>query len=192
MIRNFSLASLKEPRVAMRALMGVLLAANLAVAVVAFHPFGGSADDLRKEKSQLQDELAAARARLTISKKLVNKVQVASHDGDDFLHKYVVDRRVISSTISEELNRMASSSGVALGTVANSYQDIEGSDTLQMLTINLGVLGPYVNLMKFVNLLDKSQRFFIIESMQTSAPQQNGQPLAVQFKLDTFVQGAEL
>lgn len=172
---------------AARVVLGLLLAANLAAAVVAFKPFGGSADDLRKEQSQLQDQLAAAQARLAISKKLVGKVNVASREGTDFLDRYVVDRRVASSTISEELNRMAKAAGVLLGQTGYSFQQIEGSDTLQMWTINVAVGGNYQSLMKFVNLVDKSSRFLIIESMQTAAPQQNSQVQPVQFKLDTFV-----
>jgi len=190
MIRNFEWAKLKEPRVAMRAAIGALLAMNLAAAVVAFKPFGGSADDLRKTQSQLQDELAAAQARLAISKRLVSKVQVAGRAGDEFLQKYVVERRVSSSAIFDELSRMAGASGVVLGPTTNTYQEIMGSDTLQMLTLNIAVVGPYAGLTRFVNLVDKSPRFLIVESMQTAAPQQNGQPLAVQFKLKTFVQGA--
>lgn len=190
MIKDFNWAKVKEPRVAMRALIGALLAANLAAAVVAFKPFGGSADDLRKEESQLQDQLAAAQARVAIGKRLVNKVQGASHDADEFLKKYVVDRRVSFSAINEELNRMATAAGVQFGQTAYSFQDIVGSDTLKKLTINMGVAGNYASLMKFINLIDKSPRFLIIESMQTAAPQQNGQTLAVQFKVDTFVQGA--
>ena len=60
MPKNFNLASLKwrDPRVAMRALLGVLLVANLATAVVAFKPFGGGADDLRRERNALQQQLA--------------------------------------------------------------------------------------------------------------------------------------
>jgi len=45
MTRNFDWAKIKQPRVAVRALIGVLVAANLAAAVMAFRPFGGSADD---------------------------------------------------------------------------------------------------------------------------------------------------
>ena len=66
---------------------------------------------------------------------------------------------------------------------------IEGSDTLQMMSITAGYEGSYANLEKFVNLLDKSPRFLIIESMQ-AAPQQNGQVLTVTVKLDTFVKEA--
>ena len=63
-----------------------------------------------------------------------------------------------------------------------------GSDTLQMLTTNVGFEGTYANFTKFVNLLDKSPRFMILESMQAAAPQQQGgQALNVSLKIDTFV-----
>ena len=53
MTRNFDWAKIKQPRVAVRALIGVLVAANLAAAVMAFRPFGGSADDLRRRAAGL-------------------------------------------------------------------------------------------------------------------------------------------
>jgi type IV pilus assembly protein PilO len=55
-----------------------------------------------------------------------------------------------------------------------------------MMTINAGCLGTYAGLSKFVNLVDKSPRFLIIESMM-AAPQQSGQILNVTIKIDTFV-----
>jgi len=37
-----------------------------------------------------------------------------------------------------------------------------------MMSISAGYEGTYANLTKFVNLLDKSPRFLIIENMQTA------------------------
>ena len=44
MPRSFDISTVKwrDPRVAVRAVLGVLLAANLAAAVIAFKPFGVS------------------------------------------------------------------------------------------------------------------------------------------------------
>ena len=57
---------------------------------------------------------------------------------------------------------------------------------MSQLTITAGFEGTYQSLTKFVNLLDKSPKFLIIESMQAS-PQQAGAVLNVSLKLDTFV-----
>jgi Tfp pilus assembly protein PilO len=188
MSRNFSLAQIKEPRVAMRVLIGVLLAANLAMAIVAFKPFGGSADDLRKEAGGLRDQLSAREARLAISKRLAQKVETARHEGTEFLTKYVVDRRTASSALNDELMHMTADSGVQQGQYTVTYDEIKGSDSLQMVTISASFEGTYQQLTKLVSLIDKSPRFLIIDSMQSSVPQ-NSQKLSVQFKIKTFVRG---
>jgi len=190
MTKNFEWAKIKEPRVVMRALIGVLVAANLAAAVMAFKPFGGSAEDLQRRASGLQDQLAAAQARVAITRRLVDKVEGARRDGDRFLTQYVVDRRKASSALNEELFRMAQEAGVKPGQVANEYEAIEGSDTLQMVNIQAAFEGSYQGLTRLVNLIDRSPRFLMIESIQAAAPQGNAAVMGVQFKIHTFVRGA--
>jgi hypothetical protein len=56
------------------------------------------------------------------------------------------------------------------------------------LTITASYEGSYQSLTKFVNLLDKSPRFLIIDGMQ-AAPLSTG-ALTVTIKLDTFIQEA--
>src|ERR1035437_2618111 len=111
MPRNFSLAgslsALKwnDPRVAMRALLGVLLVANLVAAVIAFKPFGGGADDLRRDRHLLQQQLAQLQAQVGKNRKLVQKIETARSQGDQFLAKYFTERRGVTSTIRSEERR---------------------------------------------------------------------------------------
>src|ERR1051325_5890080 len=102
MPRKFNISSVKDPRVLMRVLIGILLAANLAVAVVAFHPFGGSADDLRRARQRLSSQLAQAENRLAASKRLVEKVRMARTEGDKFLGEYFMDIGTVEAIITEE------------------------------------------------------------------------------------------
>jgi hypothetical protein len=113
-------------------------------------------------------------------------VQLARQQGDEFLAKYFMDIRTTSSQIDEELLKAAKDAGVRQLPTGYEHQPIEGSDTLEMLTITEGIEGSYEGLTKFINLLDKSPRFLIIENLQTAAPQQNGKSLNVQIKIDTF------
>jgi type IV pilus assembly protein PilO len=182
---KLQVAAIKDPRVVMRAIIGALLAANLVAGIMAFKPFGGSADDLRKEQADLSGQVRAMRDRANLSKRLVEKVQGARKDGDQFLSDYVLDRRSAYSALDDELNRTATAAGIKMLPASFDPQPIEGSDTLGQLSIVAGFEGTYPAIMKFVNLLDKSPRFLIIESMQ-AAPQQNGQTINVQFKVDAF------
>ena len=92
-------AGMKDPRVVMRAIIGVLLVANLAVAVVAFRPFGGSADDLRRDQQRLAAQLSQLQARIAESRKLVDKMQAARTQGDQFMGKYFMDLQTASSSV---------------------------------------------------------------------------------------------
>src|SRR5947209_12104666 len=193
MLRNFKLPgglpwkglTIRDARVVMRAIIGALLLANLMAAVIALKPFGGSADELRQEEAALRRQLAALQARVSGGMRLVSKVETARKEGDQFLAKYVTERRVLTSTIQEELIRMAKEAGGSYLPITMNQEPIEGSDTLYMLTINAGYQGTYANLSKFVNLVDKSPLFLIIEAMQL-APQQSGQNLNVSIELLTF------
>ena len=190
MPRSFNLnlkgLRVKDPRVAARAVVGGLLLANVAAALFAFHPWGGTAEDLRREQESLRGQLSRAQAKLTRTRALVSKVQQARKEGDRFLSDYITDRRVTFATIAEELNRIAKDAGIKQKEVSVVLEPVEGSDALSQMTISAGYEGTYANLTKFVNLLDKSPRFLIIESM-TASPQQTGPNLNVSFKLDTFV-----
>lgn len=187
--------TVKDPRVVMRAIIGVLLIANLVAAVFAFKPFGGSADDLRRQTEALRSQLVHAEANLATSQRLVDKVQLARTESDKFLTKYVVDRQAMASTILEELSKLASEAGIKQGQQTFSQEQVEGSDTMTMLTISAGFEGSYASLAKLMNLLDRSPRFLIIENMVAAAPQvQTGpavpageKPINVTLRIDTFV-----
>ena len=184
---------LKDPRIAMRALIGLLLLANLVAAAIAFKPFGGSADDLRKEQSRLSSQLRQLQATLEKSRQHVEKIQIARTQGDEFLAKYIMESRSAAAITVEEMNKAAADAGIRALPENASYEAIEGSETLQMMSIMAEFQGSYAGLAKLVNLLEKSPQFLIIDFMNLNAPQQQNGPqnaaqnLNVSVRLLTFV-----
>jgi Tfp pilus assembly protein PilO len=206
MPKSFNLAgmslegiSVKDPRIVMRVVAGLLLAANLAAAVMAFHPFGGGADDLRRQQESLTAQLGQLQARLKAGQELVEKVKTARTEGDEFVNKYFMNSQAEGYMILDELNKSEQDAGIKVRQESFSWEEIEGSNSLHMLSTQVGLEGSYANLTKFVNLLDKSDRFLIIEYMQASAPQQQqqapmrgpkvppDQSLTVTLKIDAFI-----
>ena len=194
---NFKIASfrwkrsaLKDPRVVMRVVIGVLLAANLVAAVIAFKPFGGS--DPREEQIALGRQLADMEKKAAADRQLVSRIETGRREGDRFLAEYVTDARVLSSTIGEELSRAAKEAGIReLPRQTSRPELIEGSASLYMVRIQAGYEGNYASLKKMVELLDKSPRFLIIEKMTVVSPQQqSGQLVNVNIVLDTFMRDA--
>ena len=106
------------------------------------------------------------------------------------LESITLPRRTAFSTIVSELDQAGKKAGVELRDRALIVDPIDGSDTLSMLTVTQGLEGSYENLVRFLNLLDRSQHFLIVESLG-AAPQQTGAQqsavLAVTLRLDTFV-----
>jgi type IV pilus assembly protein PilO len=186
--------SIKDPRIVMRVLMGALLAGNLAMAVVAFKPFGGSADDLRKDQAHLSAQLRQLQTNLEKSKQHVAKIEIARTEGDDFMAKYIMEKRSAPATMVEELSKAAADAGIRVLPDTFTYEEIEGSDTLQMMSVVAPFEGDYAGLAKMVNELEKSPRFWIIDELSLNAPQQQNQKIAaaqqnlnVNLKLLAFV-----
>src|SRR5215469_3703379 len=102
----------REPRVFLRAIIAVLLVANVAAAVVAFKPFGGGAEDLTKQAAALQQQLDTMNRRIQAGKMLVEKMKNARDGKDRFLAKYVADSGIAASTLTAELERIATTAGV--------------------------------------------------------------------------------
>jgi len=184
--RGLSVASIKDPRVGVRAILGALLLLNLIAAVILFKPWGGSADDLERQVNLLRQQLPQQRGSLARTKALVEKVEKARSEGDQFMQKYMLNGRNTYSTIIGELDRAATQVNLKPRERQFNVEPIEGSDTLGMMTISANYEGPYPNLTKFINELDRSPRFMIIESLQAS-PQPVGTAVNVNFKLNAFV-----
>jgi Tfp pilus assembly protein PilO len=186
MPRNFDLrAQLKNRRVVVRLILGAMLFANLVAAAFVFHPLGGSPEDLARELEDRQRQLTQQRQRLERTRNLVGKVQQAKGEGDMFLEQSTMGRRTAFSTLIGEINKMAVDAGMKTKDSSWALGEVEGSETLVQLTISANFEGSYANLTKFVNLLDRSPRFLIIESLQAQ-PQPTG-ILGVNVRLDTFI-----
>jgi type IV pilus assembly protein PilO len=185
---DFGKLKLKDPRVAVRIMLGVLVLANLVAALIVFRPWGGSAEDLARQQIQLRQQLTAAEKHLAQSKVIVEKVQRARQEGDQFLAKYITERRTTMSLIKEELNRIAQDAGVTPKGDSINLDPVEGSDTLWQMTVSEVYEAKYPNLAKLINMLDTSGRFLIISNM-VATPKSTGDLLTVTLRLDTFVRG---
>ncbi|MDQ2900915.1 MAG: hypothetical protein M3Y07_14125 [Acidobacteriota bacterium] len=184
-LSGVSLGSLKDPKVAVRIVLGALLAANLVAAAFAFHLFGTSAEDMARQLDEGRAQVKIQQNRLNQARLLSGKVGKASSEGGSFVSSYMTSRRKTFSTILGELDKTAEAAGIKAKEKSIQLDPVEGSDSLSMMTISANFEGSYASLLKLVNLLDKSPRFLIIENLQ-AAPMPTG-ILNVNIKLDTFV-----
>ncbi len=179
--------NLSEPKVVVRAILGVLLFANLVAAAFAFHIIGDSPSELDAQLTSARTTFRAAQQHLNKSKTIIRNMDVSRDQGNTFLTSYMTDRKHTYAPLDGEINSLAKGSGMKVGDWNYSnLEPIEGTDDLSMLTITATFEGGYGQLVKFVNELDRSNRFLLIEQLQV-APQPKGDLLNATVKLNTFV-----
>jgi hypothetical protein len=188
MPRNFDLGVWppNNPRAIIRLGLGLLIAANLVAGYFVIRPIGGSPADLRQQEREMRTQIQQQQGILDRTKTLAAKIEIGRGEGDKFMNKYFLPRRTAYSTIMSDLNDLANQAKVTPKESSNIIEEVEGSDTLQRMQVTANFEATFDNLIRFVNLLDKSNRLMIIESLNAT-PQQDGKRLNVLMKLDTFV-----
>jgi hypothetical protein len=187
MPRSFNAWSPNNPRASIRLGLGVLVVANLIALYFVVRPIGGSAQELAQQALDMHSQIRQQQGILDRTRLLASKIESGRGEGDKFTGNYFLPRRTAYSTIMAELNDLASQAKINPRESAWALDAVDGSDTLDMMQISANFEGLYPDLIHFINLLDKSDRLLIIESLNAT-PQQSGGRLNVMLKLDTFVQ----
>jgi Tfp pilus assembly protein PilO len=187
---NSAAGGSRDPRLLVRIVLGVLVAANLAAAALVLFPPGGSAEDLQRQMASLQSQTSSNQALLERTRQHLAAVEKGRNEGERFLSGYFLVSRTASSTLLGELNEAATRSKIKPRENSFSVEPIEGSDSLNMLTITYNLDGAYNDVLSFVHELDRSPRLLIIESLSV-VPQQGSNVLSVSMKVDAFVRDDE-
>jgi hypothetical protein len=188
MPRNFNLkiGAPGNPRAVIRLVLGVLAAANLVAAYFVIRPLGGSSQELRQQVVDLRTQIRQQQGTVDRTRLMSGKIEIGRGEGDKFMSKYFLPRRSAYSTVMAELNDLAGQAKVTAKESANAIEPVDGSDTLDMMQITASYEATYGDLVRFVNLVDKSDRLLVMESLNAT-PQQGNNKLNVMIKLDTFV-----
>ncbi len=179
----------KDPRLTARVALGLLLAANLAVAAAAFGPWGGSEERLRAQLAELSRQVRQKRTSVERLRALAERIEKTRADVDRFMAQYFLDRRAAYSSVLGEVYAIAGEAGLRPKEHSFTFEPIEGSGGLAMLTINGSYEGGYGGLLEFVNAIDRSPRFLTIDRLQAT-PLQSQPALSVTLRLHAFVRAA--
>jgi Tfp pilus assembly protein PilO len=168
-----------------QAALGALVLANVVGLWFVYNPPGGSLEDLEGRITTARKEILARQQSITRLRRTNDKTADARRAGDAFLDQYFLPRQHAYSMLELELGAAARAASINTKDRTFSYEPVEGSDTLGMLTITANFEGTYADLVTFVNQLDRARRLIIIESLQAQ-PIQGSHTLAITMKLDAF------
>lgn len=178
------MASIRETRKKLMPVVVALAVLDLACVVYIFSPAGRSRQARQREYTQLRQQLLGKQQEVLPTRGMDQKLKQASQDISGFYQDRFPSEY---SAVAEELGKTAADTGIRLSGVKYEEKDapIEG---LHRLNMEVSLSGDYLQEVKFINALERSKMFFLIDGITLGEQQGN---VRLQLKLETYLRGAQ-
>ncbi len=170
---------LKTTRTKLHIAIAVLLLADIAAAAMLVTPIAGR-ENLRQDR--LHELWLNLKARESAPwRGLDKKIPQAQRDvGTFYRDRFPSGYADISTT----LDKLAADNGVSVSSEKYTQKDSD-LQTLQRVEIEADVSGDYLPLVKFINSVERSKLFFIVDELDLGG-QQSG-TVKLRIKLETYL-----
>jgi Tfp pilus assembly protein PilO len=155
-------------RARLRVAILAVLAVNAVLAVLVFHRPGFTLPQQQAELLRARESFEAAQESVHQMRDLRSKLQGALQNGDQFAREHFLARGEGFSAILTDLERRASATGLRPGGITYSLSDQEDQPGWTGVEVTLTVEGDYPDLVRFVNELEQSDLFWIINSISVA------------------------
>ncbi len=125
---------------------------------------------------------------MTARKKSKRNFPKTVKDCDKFEHS-LPSPNSVSSTISSELGDISKKAGVQLTDIAFKDKELPAHDITER-EMEAGVSGQYENVVKFLNGLQKSPNFYVVDSLELGTESNAPNQLRVGLHMRTFFRKA--
>jgi type IV pilus assembly protein PilO len=152
----------------------------IAIAVF-FSPLVGSEMSRHAQLDQHWKELQQKTREVEPLRGLDKKIPIARKQIGDF---YTQRLPAQDSAISADLGKVATQSGVRIGSIKYSMKDPELLG-VRRVEIEADLAGDYLQLVRFINALERDQLFFLVDSVVLGGEQAG--VVKLQLKLETYL-----
>ena len=175
------MANLRQARKRLTAAAIVLAVLDVTAVGFLLSPLGRSRNVRELEyadaRRELQTKIRDAVPLRGMDKKLdVARQQIADFYRERFPAQY--------SAISSELGKVASQTGVRVSQISYDPKPADVA-SLQEVAINANLDGDYLQVVKFINALERDKMFFMVDSLTLA--QEQGGIVKLQLKLETYL-----
>ncbi len=172
---------LRDTRRKLKVVVAALVVLDVAAVAILFSPLVGSERSRRAELDQLWKQLQAKTREVEPLRGLDKKVVTARQQIDDFYKSRFPSQ---DSAISETLGKLAGQNGIRIGQIKYKWNDPEPVG-LRPGQVEADFSGDYLQLVRFINALERAPVFFIVDSVQLGGEQ--GGMVQLQLKLETYI-----
>lgn len=173
---------LRKARGKLQIVIGVLIVFDVAAGALLLSPYAGSEASRQQELRQLWLDLKVREMApwRGLDKKVPQaKQQIANFYHDRFPTGY--------ADISTNVDQVASQSGVKIASekYEQKQSDLDGLDRIE---VQADVSGDYLQLVRFINSLERDKLFFVVNGLELGG-EENGQ-VKLQIKFETYLRTA--
>lgn len=172
---------LRETRSRVKIAMLAMALIDVAAVLVYFSPLIGSATARQTHMHQLWQELQQKTREVAPLRGIDKKIPVAQQQIEDFYKQRFPAQ---DSAISDNLGKLATENGVKIGSFKYSMKDPETLG-LQRVEVDADLAGDYLQLVRFINSLERAPTFFIVDSVELGGEQSG--VVRLQMKMETYL-----
>ena len=170
---------LRQTRNRLTVIAAVLIVVNLVCAAMLVTPIAGAENSRREQMNQLWATLKACER--SPSRGVDKKIPQARKEISDFYHDRLPDAY---SAISTDLDKIGTESGVKVSGERYTEKDAE-IEGLQRVVISADVSGDYLQIVHFINGLERSKLFFMVDGLELGSEQTG--TIKLQINLETYL-----
>jgi type IV pilus assembly protein PilO len=172
---------LRDTRRKVKIALAAMAAADVIMIAVFFSPLIGSEGSRRQQLDQAWRELQQKTREVEPLRGLDKKIPIARKQIDQFYAQRLPSQ---DSAISADLGKVAAQSGARIESIKYSMKDPE-TVGLRRVEIDADLAGDYLQLVRFVNALERDQLFFLVDSVGLGG--QTTGVVKLQLKLETYL-----
>lgn len=175
------MANLQSSRRKLKIVIAVMIIADIAAAAVLFSPLAGSQASRRQLINQLTFDLAVKTRGVEPLRGMDKKVDVAKQQIGQFYKDRFAER---DSDIAVELGKLAQENGVRILQARYKQEDPESSGVVPV-EIEGDFSADYLHLVRFINALERSKLFYMVDSI--SLVGETTGPVRLDVKLHSYL-----
>jgi Tfp pilus assembly protein PilO len=164
--------------------IAALVVADIVAAGILFSPLVGSAESRRTQMRQLSAELLKKTHDVEPLRGMDKKIVLAKDQIGDFYKGRFAAK---DSELTTELGKLAAQNGIRIQQARYKEEEPESSGIVPV-AIDGSFAGDYLQLVRFINTLERSKMFFTVDSVDL-AGEGTGQ-VRLQIGLHSYLRGA--
>jgi Tfp pilus assembly protein PilO len=161
--------------------IGAMLAADVVAAGILFSPLVGSANSRALEINELRAQLTKKTREVQPLRGMDKKIVLAK----DQIGGFYKDRFAAKdSDLTNELGKLASENGVRIQQARYKEEEAESSGVIPV-AIEGSFSGDYLQLVRFINTLERSKLFFSVDSVDLAG--ESAGPVKLEITMHSYL-----